>query len=165
MSVQRSAFDTAVEAFESSLSTKRAEAYVARDVLGMGRQEAADYLGRDPSTVDTQVQKARGIVRLPGIEKVEYPTCVGEEERPAAVIWFENGAALRHVWHDDKGQIEEQTYRDGSVHRRYDVGGSRDELAEFALTALQMFLDFRDEPESCRQEWEAVYDVIVGTGV
>lgn len=161
MNTQRSAFDVAVKAFKHSLATKRAEAYVARDVVGMGRQEAARHLGRDPSTVDTQLQTARKRVELPPVTKIEFPTRVGASEARAVVIWFANDTALRYVATPEG--IEEQTYRDGSVHQSVLVGRGDDELAEYALAALQMYHELRDDPDQLRQDWSPVYGVIVGT--
>lgn len=44
------------------LKDRQAEAFVLRDVEGHSREEAADLMGLDPSTVDTHLHRARSRV-------------------------------------------------------------------------------------------------------
>ena len=99
-------------------------------------------------------------VELPAISKIEYPTRVGEEQRPAVVIWFENDTALRYVW-AGKG-IEEQTYVDGVVQTSFGVGGDRDDLSDYALTSVAEYEnELHDDPEACKFDWGHVYEMLI----
>lgn len=104
-------------------------------------------------------------VDLPRISKVEYPTRVGSEERRAAVIWFENDTALRYVWNEERGQIQEQTYLGGVVYSSHDVGGSEAEIADYALLSVSEYInELREDPEACRFDWGHIYDMLVEGG-
>lgn len=100
---------------------------------------------------------------LPEITGVDYPTRVGEDKREAVIIWFGNGTALRYVWDDESEEIEEQTYVDGVVHTSYNVGGSRDELEEYALlSAAEYINELREDPETCELDWPDLYEMLAG---
>jgi len=99
---------------------------------------------------------------LPAISKIEYPTHVSPEKNPAVIIWFENSTALRYVWDGERGEIEEQTYMDGCVHTAHWVGGSRDELTEFALMSVSKYVnDLRENSEACEFEWGHIYEMLI----
>jgi hypothetical protein len=101
------------------------------------------------------------VEKLPDVTWVETLTRVGKDWRPAVEIWFANETALRYVWRDDVGEIEEQTYAGGVVHDAFGLGGERDELAEYGLEALAEYLNvYRDDLEACKQDWPHIYDML-----
>lgn len=98
---------------------------------------------------------------LPPITKIESIAFVGEERRPAVVIWFANDTALRYVWNDERGEIREQTYTDGVVHDEWGVGGEKDELAEYALESVAEYINsYQNDPDACKMDWVHVYEML-----
>ena len=106
----------------------------------------------EPNEVDT----------LPRVSKIESTARVGEQQEPAVVIWFEPGdRALRYRWSDGAGEILEETYHDGVVHDSFGVGGTRDELAEYALESLAEYVNvYRDEPGATANDWPHIYELL-----
>jgi len=99
---------------------------------------------------------------LPGIDNIEYPTRVSPEKNPAVVIWFENSTALRYVWDKEREEIEEQTYVDGCVHSGHWVGGTREELEDYALMSVSAYInELRDDPEACKFDWGHIYEMLI----
>lgn len=97
---------------------------------------------------------------LPSVSKIETTARVGTERHPAVVIWFENNTALRYVWDAEQGEIVEQTY-DEVVHNEVSVGGSREELAEYALESLAEYINsYQDDPDACQLNWPHIYDML-----
>lgn len=165
MTRNRSRFDVAVQTFQNSsaLSEGAAEAYVARELEGMGRTEAARYLGINPSTLDTQHQRAKQKdIRFPEVSKIETTARVGPDRDPAVVIWFANDAKLQYRWNGN--EIVEETaaaHDPGSVVESIAVGGDREELAEYALESLAEYLDvYREEPDVLRSDWPHVFESV-----
>lgn len=102
------------------------------------------------------------VEELPEIKKIEYPTRVSPEEHPAVIIWFDNQTALRYVWLEEAGEIEEQAYVDGCVHSAFKVGGEREELAEYALLSVSEYVnELREDPEACGFDWGHIYEMLV----
>jgi len=99
---------------------------------------------------------------LPRVSKVESTARVTPDREPAVVLWFAPGdRALRYHWSPDEGEILEETYYDGVVHDSWGVGGSRDELAEYALESLAEYINhYREYPDDCRQDWPGVYELL-----
>lgn len=166
--MSRSRFDVAVETFQDSsgMTESEAEVYVLRALDGRSRSEVAEQLEKSESTVDTQHQNAKQKAALPAIDTVERksPRNTGVGEGEAYEIWFENGARLRYAWNEDRGEIVEATFAADdpqSVHERFDVGGSEDELAEFALESICEYTQsYRDDPEACRMDWSPVFEAL-----
>lgn len=99
---------------------------------------------------------------LPDIKKIETTARVGEDRHPAVVVWFENDSALRYVWSEERDEIREQTYLDGVVHDEFGVGGSRDELAAYALESIAEYIgSYQDDPEACQKDWSHIYEMLV----
>lgn len=97
---------------------------------------------------------------LPAITTIETTARVGEDKDPAVVIWFDNDTALRYRW--DGGEICEETYVDGATYDSYPVGGSREELAAYALETISEYVSvYRDDPEVCEQDWPHIYEMLV----
>jgi len=107
-------------------------------------------------------QTVSEVDELPAISKVEYPTHVSPEKNPAVVVWFENETALRYVWDKERGEIEEQTYVDGCVYSGHWVGGSREELEDYALMSVSEYInELREDPEACEYDWGHIYEMLV----
>lgn len=99
---------------------------------------------------------------LPAISKIEYPTFVSPERNLAVAIWFDNETALRYVWDKEREEIEEQTYVNGCVHSAFWVGGTRDELEEYALVSISEYKnELRENPEVCEFDWGHIYEMLV----
>lgn len=162
-----SRFDAAVEMFENNgLTAREAEVYVLRALRDINRHDVADQLEISPSTVDSLFQRAKDKARLPYIERVQRQsaTNTGYEEGVAYEIWFENEAMLRYVWNKEDGQIHEQTIRADdphSIYEDFDVGGSEDEVAEYALESICEYTQsYRDDVSVCRTDWPHIYEAI-----
>lgn len=169
MQQKMSRFDTAVETFmdSSGLSRGEAEVYVLRKIDSFGRQEAARRLDKEPSTVDTLLQRAmEKEPTLPAISEVRYPDTTNGVETEAATISFENGAMLRYALaeHED-GSIElrEETVGANDPHSvldSYVVGGEGDDVAEFALESISEYTRSYRNPEACRKDWPSVFEAL-----
>lgn len=96
------------------------------------------------------------------ISSIDTTARVGEDEDPAVEIWFGPGdRALRYRWSDDHDEIKEETYRDGVVHDSLGLGGSRDELVEYALESIAEYVGhYRDNPHDLRRDWPHVADLL-----
>lgn len=129
----------------------------------MGRKEAARYLDVEPSTLDTQHQRAKTKgVRLPGVSKIETAARVGVDEDPAVVIWFANDAKLQYRWNGEE-IVEETAAADDprTVVESFGVGGERDRLAEYALESLAEYLnEYREDIDACRRDWPHVFEAL-----
>ena len=102
------------------------------------------------------------VEELPGITKIETTARVGERRLPAVVVWFSNDSALRYVWDEERDEIREQTYLDGVVHEAFGVGGSREELAEYALEAVAEYINsYQNDPKACEMDWGHIYEMLV----
>lgn len=99
---------------------------------------------------------------LPAISKIEFPTRVGPEKELGAVIWFEPGdRALRYRWSEEAGTMYEETYRDGVLHDRLDVGGERELLPEYALVTIAEYIsEYRGKPDAIRSDWSHVAELL-----
>jgi len=107
-------------------------------------------------------QSDADVDELPAITKIEYPTNVGPEKDDAVVIWFANDTALRYVWNERSGNIEEQTYVDGVVHSSFDVGHNRNQLEGYALLSVSEYKnDLRNDPEACAFDWGHIYEMLI----
>jgi hypothetical protein len=165
MSRNTSRFETAVETVQNSsgLSEGAAEAYVARELEKLGRKEAARYLDVEPSTLDTQHQRAKTKgVRLPEVSKIETAARVGADEDPAVVIWFANDAKLQYRWDGD--EIVEETAAADDPHtvvQSFGVGGEREELSAYALESLGEYLnEYRGDIDACRSDWPHIFEAL-----
>lgn len=162
-------FETPIETFasHSDMTQREAEAYVYREIANLSRSEAADLMDVSPSTVDSHVQSAKPKAKLPDIDVVKRVSArnTGFEEGRAYEIWFANGAMLRYVWNEDRDQIAETTTRADDPHsiwKQYPVGGTEDELAEYAIESIAEYTqNFRDDVEACRNDWDPIYEAIV----
>lgn len=150
---------TAIDAFEKGGMTEaEATAYVWRELQRIPRAETADRLGKSKSTVDSLVQRAKKKAALPAISKIDadWGQCI--------TLWFENDAQLRYRWDDTREEIVEETFLANDPHSVYDdvgVGGEQDDLSEFALAAIEQFInEFQDDPEACRMDWTSVYEAV-----
>lgn len=100
---------------------------------------------------------------LPAISSVATTARVGESRSPAVVIWFGPGdRSLRYRWSEDRSEIREEIYKDGVVHEALGVGGSREELAEYALESLAEYINsYQADPTACQRDWPHVYELLV----
>lgn len=163
-------FEAAVETFQNSsgMTEREAEAFVLRVLDGIHRQAAADRMGISKSTVDKHVHAAKQKVRLPHIDEVVRvsPRNTGTDEGRAYEIRFPNGALLRYVWNGEKGEIVESVNRADdpiSTYRQFGVGGSEEELAEYALESISEYTRvYRDDWEACRKDWPHVFEALTG---
>jgi len=168
MSRNTSRFDAAVETFQNSsdMSEAEAEVYVLRFLDGLSRSETADQLDKSESTVDTQYQNAKSKAQLPDIDVVKRESSknTGFEEGESYEIWFDNQAMLRYVWNDERQEIVENTVAADdphSIQQSFEVGGSEDELAEFALESIEEYTrNYRDDPKACRKDWSPIFEAI-----
>ena len=168
MSRNTSRFEIAVETLQNSsdMSEAEAEVYVLRFLDGLSRSETADRLDKGESTVDTQYQNAKKKAQLPAIDTVKRvsATNTGFEEGLAYEIWFENEAMLRYVWNEERDEIVEDTIAADdphSIQQSFEVGGSEDELAEYALESIEEYTrNYRDDPEACRTDWSPVFEAL-----
>jgi len=169
MSQAMDGHDKAVETFanHTEMSEREAEAYVLREIRGVARGPAARQLDISESTLDNPVHNAKKKVRLPHSDQVKRVSArnTGYEEGEAIEIWFENQSMLRYVWNDERGEIREETIAatdPHSIHESFGVGGSEDELDEFALESIIEYTrNYRDDVEACRRDWSSVFEAIV----
>jgi len=97
---------------------------------------------------------------LPKVSSIDYPAHAGEEKNPAVIIWLEPGdRAIQYVWDDGAGEILEETYHGGCVHDSLGVGGSREDLEEYALQTVAEYMDLREDPNALESDWPHVYDL------
>ena len=169
MQQKTSRFETAVETFmdSSDLSRGEAEVYVLRELDTFGRKETAERLGKDPSTVDTLLQRAKAKdPKLPAISEVRYPGTTNGVETQAATIYFENGAILRYAkaeHEDGTVTLTEETVGADDPHSvldTFEVGGEGDNVAEFALSSISEYTRSYRDPETCRKDWSPVFEAI-----
>lgn len=161
---------TAVETFanHTEMSEREAEVFVLREVRGVRRGEAAAQLDISENTVDNHYSAAKEKARLPDIMDVnrQYANNTGLNEGSAYEIRFPNGAMLRYVWNTEQEEIREQTVSAADPHSIYEdmgVGGSEDELAEFALESICEYTqNYRDNFEACRKDWTPIFEALTG---
>lgn len=159
----------AVETFaKNGLSDQQARVQMLR-MSGLSVDQIARDLQIETGTVKSHINRIESKLDdgsaslLPDISQIETRTRVGSMDRPAVVIWFNNDTAIRYVYYDDKDEIVEQTYQDGVVHDSYEVGGSRDELAEYALETVSEYINtYRDDPDALRTDWPSVFEGVLG---
>lgn len=160
----------AIETFteNTDMTEREAEAYVLRELEGIHREQSAQMMDVDPSTLDTLHQRAKPKAKLPQIDIVKRvsATNTGSEEGQAWEIWFENGAMLRYVWNDAYDEIMETTTRADdphSIHDELGVAGDEDELEAYALESVSEYTrNYRDDIEACKSDWTPVYEAITG---
>lgn len=172
MSRTQSRFDTAVETFQNSSGMTKAEAevYVSRSLDGLSRSDTAQRFNKSESTVDTQFQNAKEKAQLPHIKEVVRISerNSGTDEGQAWEVRFENGALLRYVWNHEQDEIVESVNRADdpvSTYKQFGVGGSEDELAEYALESIAEYTQsYRDYPKACRDDWPPVFEALTAYG-
>jgi len=169
MAQNKSRREIAAETFQNSsdMTEREAEAYVLRELAGVGRGRAAVQLGDvSESTVDTLHQRAKNKARLPSIAMVQRVSAsnTGSAEGKSYEVWFENDAMLRYVWNDEHGEIREETYRADdprSTHESFGVGGSEDELGEYTLESIEEYTkNYRDDVAACKSDWTHIYEAL-----
>ncbi len=161
--------ETAIEtlANHTDMTQREAEAYALRELANVTRGDAANQMNVSESTLDNHVQAAKSKAALPDIDVVKRvsATNTGFEEGKAWEIWFDNGAMLRYVWNDKLHEIVETTTRADdphSIYQEHEVGGSEDELEEYALESISEFTrNYRDDVDACRSDWPGVFEAIL----
>lgn len=168
MAQNESRYDAAVALFENTgMSESEARAYVIRELHGLGRQEAAQTMDADPSTVDTLHQRAKQKATLPDIVRVDPNAETGHAERRAIEIWFENEALLRYVVREhETGEVAvyEEIYAaddPASLYEKFDISIEPDELERAALESLDEYVrTYKHDPEALRHDWPHVFEAI-----
>ena len=159
---------TAIETFanHTDMTGREAEVFVLRKLTGIHRAAVAEQLGISENTVDNHLAHAKEKAKLPNIDSVDRvgASKTGDDEGVAWDIWWPNDARVRYVWNRAAEEIHEQTYRaddPDTVHNSWGVGGSEDEVAEFALTTLQEFTqEWRDDLDACVFDMPDLFEAV-----
>lgn len=155
----RESLEIPIEAFVmGGMTEAEATAYTYRELENLARQTAADELGTSASNVDTLHQRAKKKAALPPISKIDadWGKCI--------TIWFQNDAQLRYRWDDDEEGIVEETFQANDPHSVFDsvgVGGEQEELEEYALAAVERYInEYQNDAKACLNDWTPVYQAI-----
>ena len=168
MQQPKTATETAVETFatHSDMTEREARVFVLRELRNIRRGDVADRLDISPNTVDNHLTSAKQKARLPNIEDVnrQGPRNTGHAEGVAWEIRFPNGAMVRYVWNRETEEIHEQSIRGDdphSIHTDHGVGGSEDEVAEYALTWLEQYTqECLDDLDTCRTDMPDQFEAL-----
>lgn len=169
MRQNKSSREAATETFQNhtEMTEREAEVYVMRELIGANRSETAMNLGDiSESTVDTLHQRAKKKAELPRIDVVKRESSknTGSAEGLAYEIWFENEAMLRYVWNEERGEIREEVFAANdprTLHDGFDVGGSEDELAEYAMESIEQYTrNYQDDIDALERDWSPLYEAL-----
>jgi hypothetical protein len=73
---------------------------------------------------------------------------------------------LRYVWNTEHEAIYETVTAaedPHSIYKSFDVGGSEDELAEYALESISEYTrSYRDDIDACAMDWTPVFAALTG---